>query len=668
MTRFFLLAALVIASVSCLTTAQQFPVGAARIVVPRLIHFGGVVSNAVAGRGVVGITFALYKDQQGGAPLWLETQNVPVDPKGRYSALLGASKAEGVPMDLFTSGEARWLGVQVEGQTEQARVLLVAVPYALKAADAETLGGRPASAFALAPAEAAGGSVTKAKPKTAPSASNSVSPAITGTGTGNFIARWTTSTNLGNAAIYQAPTTNNIGIGNSAPAAKLDVQIAGGLAIRGMTTSGTGIQGRATATTGSTAGVRALVSSPSGTAGYFDNMAGGEIASFRNNGVEEASIDGTGAVTGIRGIFKGNGLYPWTMNVIQPGNGDAIDISNAQGTGIYVDAPNGLSLVTNSPVSVNYTAGPAFIATGGVQVGGLTTNPSGGTVVAGFSGTITGNGSHGFIGGGITNTVDGGTSAVVGGAYNTASRDSGNNASAAVLGGEYNTASGHDAVVVGGWANSATGSYAVTVGGFDNTASAYASFAGGYNAQALHQGSFVWGDTQGIPGNKASTGRDEFLVHAAGGVFFISADNAVTGAPIGVKLAPGSGSWSSLSDRNSKAEFQRVDGRTLLARLNAIPIQTWRYNTQPASIRHIGPVAQDFHAAFGVGEDNQHISLVDADGVALAAIQALYRLNLAKDKKIERLEKRLVRLERASRAKPPSPSGQYSHQASRSAP
>ena len=120
--------------------------------VPRLVRFGGTVKDDVghAKTGVVGATFAIYKDQEGGAPLWLETQNVQADNKGNYTALLGSTKVEGLPAELFTSNEARWLGVQIEGQAEQPRVIFVSVPYALKAVDAETLGGKPISAFQLA--------------------------------------------------------------------------------------------------------------------------------------------------------------------------------------------------------------------------------------------------------------------------------------------------------------------------------------------------------------------------------------------------------------------------------------------------------------------------------------------------------------------------------------
>src|SRR6266849_6395002 len=117
--------------------------------VPRLIKFSGTLLDAQERPmgGPVGVTFALYSQQTGGAALWVETQNVKPDGNGNYTVLLGANSANGVPAELFTSGEARWLGIQVGQQPEHERILLVSVPYALKAGDAETLGGLPASAF-----------------------------------------------------------------------------------------------------------------------------------------------------------------------------------------------------------------------------------------------------------------------------------------------------------------------------------------------------------------------------------------------------------------------------------------------------------------------------------------------------------------------------------------
>jgi trimeric autotransporter adhesin len=136
-------------------------------VVPRVIKYSGAINPQSVPQiaqskeneggksplpAVVSFTFSLYELQEGGGPLWSETQKVQVDERGRYAVFLGATVSEGLPLDLFTSGKALWLGVQPElpGAAEQPRVLLVAVPYALKASDSDTLGGKPASAYALA--------------------------------------------------------------------------------------------------------------------------------------------------------------------------------------------------------------------------------------------------------------------------------------------------------------------------------------------------------------------------------------------------------------------------------------------------------------------------------------------------------------------------------------
>ena len=106
-------------------------------------------------------------------------------------------------------------------------------------------------------------------------------------------------------------------------------------------------------------------------------------------------------------------------------------------------------------------------------------------------------------------------------------------------------------------------------------------------------------------------------------------------------------------------EVAPADGSDVLARLASVPVSTWSYTSQDPSIRHMGPMAQDFRAAFGLGEDDKHISTVDADGVALAAIQALYAQdqalaaenaalkseNAAKQQALDDLQKRVAALE-----------------------
>ena len=154
--QFFRVGSLTIFCVASLVlTAQQSTVAPDLVpssAVPNLINYAGVL-KAANGRpltGITGVMFLFYADQEGGAPLWMETQNVTPDNSGHYAVQLGATSANGLPVDLFVSGEARWLAVQVSGHAEQARVMLVAVPYALKAKDAETIGGLPPSAFVQA--------------------------------------------------------------------------------------------------------------------------------------------------------------------------------------------------------------------------------------------------------------------------------------------------------------------------------------------------------------------------------------------------------------------------------------------------------------------------------------------------------------------------------------
>ena len=195
--------------------------------VPNLITYSGklVLSNGLdAPAKVVGVTFAIYRQQDGGAPIWLETQNVMPDSAGHYSVLLGSTRSQGIPTDLFSTQEQRWLGVQMQGQAEQPRVLLVSVPYAMKAADAETIGGLPASAFVLSMPSQSASSESSA----GPTLSLNVPP-LGGSGTTNYIPIWTNSTTLGNSMIYQ--TGGNVGIGNTHPAGTLDVS--GGAFIRG---------------------------------------------------------------------------------------------------------------------------------------------------------------------------------------------------------------------------------------------------------------------------------------------------------------------------------------------------------------------------------------------------------------------------------------------------
>jgi hypothetical protein len=96
------------------------------------------------------------------------------------------------------------------------------------------------------------------------------------------------------------------------------------------------------------------------------------------------------------------------------------------------------------------------------------------------------------------------------------------------------------------------------------------------------------------------------------------------------------GTWNNASDRNLKENFATVDHAQLLSKVNSMSIETWNYKADK-SVRHLGPMGQDFYAAFGLGEDDKHISTVDEGGVALAAVQELYRMVVKSDKELESL-------------------------------
>ena len=102
------------------------------------------------------------------------------------------------------------------------------------------------------------------------------------------------------------------------------------------------------------------------------------------------------------------------------------------------------------------------------------------------------------------------------------------------------------------------------------------------------------------------------------------------------------GGPTDLSDRNAKTGFAAVDTARVLAGVVNLPLETWSYKAQDPSVRHIGPMAQDFAATFAVGEDDTHINMVDAFGVAVGAIQGLHRLVERQAARLEELESELA--------------------------
>ncbi len=223
--------------------------------VPKLVRFAGSFHPpANQNPGPLGATFAIYSQQEGGGPVWSEDQNVDIDSNGNYSVLLGSTKNEGVPLELFSSGEDRWLQVNfhVPGEVILPRVLLVSVPYALKASDADTLGGRPASAYALTnpstfvvPLGPAGASQSdQLVPRT--SAGNAIP--LTSSGTPGYIAKFTNTTDVINSVVYQ--NNSSIGINTTTPLDTLHVEGSITAELDGGPTSGPALDLRNTPATG----------------------------------------------------------------------------------------------------------------------------------------------------------------------------------------------------------------------------------------------------------------------------------------------------------------------------------------------------------------------------------------------------------------------------------
>jgi hypothetical protein len=264
------------------------------------------------------------------------------------------------------------------------------------------------------------------------------------------------------------------------------------------------------------------------------------------------------------------------------------------------------------------------------------------TVAGGFLNIVTGD-TYTLTTTGYTATATADFSTIGGGGSNTVS-----DSLATIAGGGYNTvkAGGGGSVIAGGLNNIASGVLTFVAGGTFNTAAGDGRFAGGTCAYAHNTGSFVWGDNNGLNTagtacsfNVSDSAADQFKVRATGGVTFLTAMNSLLGGgTAGVYLTSGGSTWYTVSDRNAKEHFVPVNGNNLLARLSAIPMSTWNYKEGGPRFRHMGPMAQDFYAAFGLGDGDKSISEIDGQGVALAGVQALYRLSLKKDAEIRALK------------------------------
>jgi len=280
----------VFATLVVLIAVGSFPLfaqqtGSVSAVVPTLVNFSGVLggTNGKPLTDITGVTFSLYAEQEGGSPLWLETQNVQPNPAGQYSVMLGSTSSQGLPSSLFVSGQARWLEVQAQGQEPQPRIMLLSVPYAMKAGDAQTVGGLPPSAFVLAAPATANAASAMGGSKTASVIPAKSSDVTTTGGTANKIPMFTTATNIQNSILSQTGTTAiNVG-GNLNLPATGRFEIGSNLFAFGSYANQNAFLGFAgnTTTTGAdnvASGYEALLSNTTG----YTNTASGAYALYAN--------------------------------------------------------------------------------------------------------------------------------------------------------------------------------------------------------------------------------------------------------------------------------------------------------------------------------------------------------------------------------------------------
>jgi hypothetical protein len=351
-------------------------------------------------------------------------------------------------------------------------------------------------------------------------------------------------------------------------------------------------------------GERALRLEPNGAS---PNVVGGSSSNFVTTGVIGATIAGGGYGFGYANSIKAN------FSAIAGGRGHTVAANEAVIAGGLFNSIQ--SVADDSFIGGGQQNTIESLATystiGGGDFNVVHYNASVSTIAGGQQNTIQTNASFCSIGGGDGNTVEKGveTSTIGGGAANVIK------------------ANAHGATIPGGYNNLATN----------------ASFAAGSNAKADDPGSFVWADSS-TP-DFHSTAANQFAVRCTGGAKFVTAIDGSGAQTAGVRLLAGDTAWSSISDKNAKKNFQPVDSKVVLEKLAAIPVQNWNYkweaDTEPP---HLGPMAQDFKAAFYPGRDDKSISTLEFDGVELAAIQGLNQKLNERDAEIQQLKQSVLEL------------------------
>jgi hypothetical protein len=663
--------------VSVIGLAFTLMAGTAQAAAPGYLPLQGTLTDPSGAPIATTVTaaFGLYASETDATPLWSETRQISPTSDGQFVAYLG----QVTPLDpaLFRDHNSLWLQTAVGSDAPMGRVLIGSAPYSDYA---EHCGhvlatGLPPGALVGAKTCADGQKVTGVDALgglvCAPDVGYRSVGELTGALQGQYrAATWTPTWSdiSGTPSFARVATTGSYSdLMGTVPAAALPAGVVMGAKACNAGDKAVGVDAAGALLCGADLGYKSsdeLVTALTGqyraaswvpgwadianrpsfaavstTGSYTDlvnrpdlNQVNGNIGIGMSSPVSKLDVLGVSGATSMwvqlyDDISRyGQGLHlQWNR-----GNGDgAAYILNQRGLGfggfVFGEVDGNTvtpvlriqSNITMTNGSPNILAGHssntidsgvrgATIAGGGAQSGSITSH-SNNRARADFS----------TIGGGIGNQVDAISGAIAGGDGNRVTQPYG-----AVLGGQGNVAAGAWSAVLGGQGNAALGKYSIAAG-YGSEALGNGSFTAGYGAMAVADGCFVWGDYSPTDPDALGTidcqTPNQFLARASGGVRFFTDKNLFTG----VTLGAGGGSWTSVSDRNQKEEIVPVDSRDVLARVAAMPVSTWRYKSEVSRARHMGPMAQDFHAAFALGDSDKSITTIDADGVALAAIQGL---------------------------------------------
>ncbi len=583
---------------------------------PPLVAYQGLLSDSTGNplNATVNVTFRIWDAQTDGSVVWNEIHPSLSIFNGKLSVLLGTFTQ--LDEAAFSSTD-RFLGVQIGTDAELIpRNRLVSVPYAyrLETVDGARAGNMSGTLVII------------------PDTAKAIGEALLVKNQNNEVVFSVKVNNIGLAEVSLFDPVDSKD-GSRAVEPKITMN-KDGIVIHGASAADTSLllfpNGNITGVGQISMGTDSISGSWSTVFGY-NNSATGDSATV-SGGFNNSAAGFTSVVAG------GNNNSCASYNtVISGGTGNLNTANGSVICGGDGNVAEGGSMCVIGGGTQNWCAsGNHAVVSGGdgnradrdyAAVGGGRENhgnDTAATISGGFGNRagfafVEGQGQYSTVGGGKFNLAGSNSGApystIAGGNSNIAGLS--NDASFSTIGGgDSNTVDGLYATIPGGRLNEATGNY---------------SFAAGRQGKAIHTGTFVWSDS--ITVDFQSSAANQFNVRSSGGYRLYSD----SGLNSGVTMGAGASSWSGVSDKSVKKDFREINSEELLEKLSDIPISRWKYIAEESQADHIGPMSQDFYFAFGLGDDDKRISTIDADGIALAAIQELYKQNLQLKTELEQL-------------------------------